>query len=89
MNIKIKIKDPFSLYLRQKQRKNIPVIEKKQIEDLFKEILPSVNLNLFGKKKSIDVELVIKHLFFLCLITDRLELAKIFWKMGKVFLEFS
>ena len=72
--------------MNKKERKNFTSIDNHQIKNLFKELLPSVNLNLYGDDpaQEIDAELLIKHLFFLCIITDRIELGKTFWIMGKV-----
>ena len=80
------------MYLRKKQKKKIQHVEKDQIKKLFKEIFPTINLKLFPDH-SVDIEnitekdyeLLINHLFFLCIISNRLEIAKVFWKLGKVF----
>jgi hypothetical protein len=61
----------------------------KNIEKLRKEIFPTINFNLLPtieESESMNefVEEPEMYLFFWCILTNRIEIAKIFWKLGKV-----
>ena len=62
----------------------------KNIEKLRKEIFPTVNFNILPTKKPFDesmnesIQEPEMFLFFWCILTNRIEIAKIFWKLGKV-----
>ena len=78
---------PFFLYLQNTEKNYIKTVEKKHIEKLIQEIFPTISLNLYPHDNSDtenNSELLIRHLFFLCILSNRLEMAKIFWKIGKV-----
>ncbi len=72
--------------MKKKEKNQLLSVEKKQIKNLFKEILPSINLKLFphDSNSEKDVDLLLRNFFFFSVISDRLEIAKYFWKIGKV-----
>jgi cell division FtsZ-interacting protein ZapD len=79
------------LYFRKQQKRNIEKVDKEQIKKLFQEIFPTINLKLIydhpfdpENRTRKDFEVLVSHLFFLCIISNRLEIGKFFWKIGKV-----
>ena len=89
-----KYKEPFLLYL-QKQRIVENKIEMKQIKNLLKKILPSISFEFFTNEYQTKIDLkdndlkycnndVEMNLFYWCVLSNRIELSKLFWKMGKV-----
>ena len=81
-------KNPISLYCKGKITKN-------RIKEIFKEIIPQScfkflpisfdDINNLNEKINNPEE----NLFFCCILTGRIETAKIFWKYGKVKLFFK
>ena len=81
----MKIKEPFVMYL-QRKKNNIANIKEEHISQLFQEIFLNFKFELFSinPETEKDPDVLIRFLFFICVISDRLEIAKTFWKMGKV-----
>jgi len=77
--------EPFLIYLSKKNLfdKTNKQIEEKHFEHLFEANFDSFDTSrLFSSSTSLeDNEL---RLFFWALLTNRIEIAKIFWRLGKV-----
>ena len=67
----------------------------KQIKNLLKKILPSISFEFFTNEYQTKIDLkdqdlkycnndVEMNLFYWCVLSNRIELSKLFWKMGKV-----
>jgi hypothetical protein len=82
---KSKNKDPFLIFL-QKRNKLITEIKPDHIEFVFKEIFKGLSFSFlpetFTEKTNINNPEM--NLFFWCVLSNRLEIAKTFWRLGKV-----
>ena len=83
---KFKNKDPFSLFL-QKKNKEIKNQDKQidRIKFVFTEIFKGKNLTfLTNDFANNDLKNPEMNLFYWCILSNRLEIAKTFWILGKV-----
>jgi hypothetical protein len=71
--------EPFILYLEMVQKQTIVNLEERDIQTFNQVLLLSLNFKFWSSKN--DPEM---NLFYWCILSKRLEIAKIFWKMGKV-----
>jgi hypothetical protein len=72
------------LYLQHINKKIIDNLEEKDIESFNKILLLNMNFKFWDASNN-EPEL---NLFYWCIFSNRLEIAKIFWKIGKVYFFF-
>jgi hypothetical protein len=82
---KSKNKDPFLIFL-QKRNKLITEIIPDHIEFVFKEIFNGLSFSFLPETfiEQTNINNPEMNLFFWCILSNRLEIAKTFWRLGKV-----
>ena len=84
---KFKNKDPFSLFLQKKNKeintKN-PVVQINMIKFVFEEIFKGQNFTFLTSNFEDCNTNPEMNLFYWCILSNRLEIAKTFWILGKV-----
>jgi hypothetical protein len=82
----IKKSEPFLRYLNQEKKTPISSIEQKHLDYLIEKVIPDLKFSLIPEDELKIAENPEMYLFFWCILTNRIQLAKIFWKFGKVIL---
>ena len=79
--MRIAKREPFLLYLRREKIKELT-----DIKDLLKKILPNLKMDFLFDFDQVDEKFTNPevNIFFWCILSNRIEIAKIFWKLGKV-----
>ena len=83
---KAKYEEPFLLYLQKKYNKIKLFIDTINVKKLNKELFPGSTFRFLPKSFN-ETENVIEpemNLFYWSVLTNRIEIAKIFWRLGKV-----
>ena len=93
-------RDPFLLYLQNKRKdknkfNDIVLLEdknnrikQKHYKDLQDSLFPTTDSIQIFKREEIEKTSYESLLFYWCILTNRLEMAKVFWKYGKVLVHF-
>jgi hypothetical protein len=69
----------FILFLQLKQKKIIETVTKENINMIVKYLFNNSDLNLWDDKNEPEM-----NLFYWCVLSNRREIAHIFWCLGKV-----
>jgi hypothetical protein len=81
----LKKSEPFLRYLNQEKKIQISSIKREDLDYLIEKVIPDLKFSLIPEDE-IKINNPEMYLFFWCILSKRIEFAKIFWKFGKVIL---
>lgn len=85
-SLTIRSNEPFVMYLKSKKRRSSDnkKIEENTVIEHLKSILGYIKPTFFDDSRTGTLQEPELNLFFWAVLSNRLEIAKIFWRLGKV-----
>jgi hypothetical protein len=86
MDKTIKKNEVFLRYLKQEKETEVSSIVGEDLDYLVEKVTTDLKFSLIPEYDFLIAKNPEMYLFFWCILSNRIQLAKIFWKIGKVIL---